>query len=101
MINCTDGSVSLATPILVPVHDPTGKIVAMSQVCDNLLPLPILADIPRGKACRCSGIQKNLQVVLEDGEAEDYLGESEQGSDEEGGHPQIRNYSQMMKGKKN
>ena len=87
IINCTDESVSLGTPMLVTVSNPTGKIVTMSQVPDNLPSLPISVDIPRGKADRCSDIWKNLQVVLEDSETEDYSGESEQGSDEEGGHP--------------
>ena len=87
MINCVDGTVSSGPPMLIPVYNDTGRAVAMSQVPNNLPPLPVSADIPRGKAGRCSGIQKNLQAVLEDSEAEDYLGESEQGSDKEGGHP--------------
>ena len=70
--------------MLVPVYDTTGRVVAMLQVPENLLLLPISADIPKGKAGRCSGIWKNLQAVLEDSKAEDYSGESEQGSD---GHP--------------
>ena len=47
MINCVDGTVSSRTPILVPVYDLTGKVVAMSQVLDNLPPLPISEDILR------------------------------------------------------
>ena len=53
VINCTDGSISLGTPSLVPVYEPTGKIVIMSQVPENLPPLPVLADIPKEKAGRC------------------------------------------------
>ena len=87
VINCIDGTVSLGTPILGPVSDSTGKVVAMLQLPDNLPPLPISADIPRGKTGRCSSIKKNLQPALEDREAEDYSGESEQGSNKEGGHP--------------
>ena len=73
--------------MLVPVYDATGRVVATSQVQDYLSPLLISADIPRGKAGRFSGIWKNLQSALEDSEAEDYSGESEQGSNEEDGHP--------------
>ena len=87
MINCINGTVFLETPVLVPVYDSTGKVVAMSQVPDNIPPLPIATDILRGKAGRCSGIWKNLHSVLEDSEVEDYLGESEKGSDEEGDLP--------------
>ena len=49
VINCTDGLVSLGTSILVQVYGPTWKIVAMSQVPENLPPLPISADIPKGE----------------------------------------------------
>ena len=59
----------------------------MSQVPDNLPPLPISADILRGKGGRCSSIQKNLHSLLDDSETEDYSGESEQGSNKEGGLP--------------
>ena len=61
----------------------------MSQVPEDLLPPPpILADILKGNTGRCSGVWKNLQVMLEDSESENYSGaESEQGSDEEGTHP--------------
>ena len=71
----------------VTVYSTTGRVVAMSQVPDNLAPQHVSADILRGKADRCSHIQKNLQLVLEDSEAEDYSRESEQGSNEEDGHP--------------
>ena len=64
-----------------------GRAMAMLQVPENLPPPAISAHILKGKAGRCSGIQKNLEEVLEDSKAEDYLEESEQGSDEEGGHP--------------
>ena len=87
VINCTDGSVLLGTLILVPVYDPTGKIVAMSQVPDNPTLLPISVDIPREKEGRCFSIWKNLQVVLEDSKAEDYSWKTKQGSDHEGDHP--------------
>ena len=87
MINCIDGTVSLVTPILVPVYNSTGKVVAMLQVPDNLPTLSISADIPIWKTERCCSIWNNLQSALEDSEAEDYSEESEQGSDEEGGHP--------------
>ena len=86
VINCIDGTVSSGTPMLVPVYDATAKIVAMSEVPDNLPPLPISADIMRGKAGRCSSILKNLQSALEDSKTKDYLEESEQVSNEEGGH---------------
>ena len=66
---------------------PTGRVVAMPQVPNNVPPLLISADILRGKAERYSGIWKNLQAVLEDSEAKDYLEKCEQGSNEEGGHP--------------
>ena len=61
--------------------------MATSQVPDNLPSLPISADIPGGKAGRCSGVWKNLQSVLEDSKAKDYMGEGELGSDEEVDHP--------------
>ena len=60
MINCVDGTVSSGTPMLVLVYDTTGRVVAMLQVPENLPPLPVSADIPRGKAGRCLGIWKNL-----------------------------------------
>ena len=50
---------------------------ALSQVPDNLPPPLVSADIQRGKAGRCSSIWKNLQSVLEDSDAEDYLGDIE------------------------
>ena len=87
MVNCVDGTVSSGTQMLVPVYNATGRVVAMSQVPDNLPSSPTSADIPRGKAGRCSGIQKKLQAVLEDSKGKDYSVESEQGSDEEGGYP--------------
>ena len=87
--------------MLVPVYDTMGRIVAMSQVPENLSPLSISADIPRGKSERCSDIWKNLQAVLEDREPEDYLEESEQGCDEDGDHPAEEKPPQMMKGKRN
>ena len=85
VIDCANGTVTLGTTNLVPVYNPTGNVVAMSRVPDNLPPPPISAVIPKGQAGRCSHIWKNLQSGLEDGEAEDYLEESEKGSDEEGG----------------
>ena len=88
MINCCNGSISLGTPMLVPVHDLTGQTMAMSQVPENLPPLAIPADIPKEKVGRCSSVWKNLQAVLEDSESDICSGsESEQGSDEEGTHP--------------
>ena len=73
------------TPMLVPVYEPTGRIVAMSQVPKNLPLLPILADILKGKAGRCFSNWKNLQVALEPSEFEIYSWEeSKKGSNEEG-----------------
>ena len=87
VINCVDGTVSSGTPMLVPVYDTRGRVVAMSHVPENLPPPPISVDIPREKAGRCPSIWKNLQGILEDSEAEEYSGKSEQGSNEESGHP--------------
>ena len=87
VINCVDGTVPSGTPMLVLVYNTMGRIVAMLQVPENLPPPPISAYILRGKAGRCSGNWKNLQAVLEDSDPKDYLGESEQGSDEEVGYP--------------
>ena len=87
VINCTDGSVSSGIPMLVIAYNFTGKIVAMSQVPGTLPPPPISVDIQRGKVDRFSGIWKNLQAVVEDSKAEDYSGESEQGSDHDGDLP--------------
>ena len=58
----------------------------MSQVPDNSSPPPISADIPRGKASRYSSVWKNLHSALEDSEAKDYLGKSEQGFNEKDGY---------------
>ena len=60
VVNCIDGIVSSGIPMLVPVYDGTGRVVAMSEVLDNFPPLPVSVDIQRGKAGRCSSIQKNL-----------------------------------------
>ena len=49
VINCVDGTLSSGTPMLVPVYDATGRVVAMSQVTDNFPPSPISADILRGR----------------------------------------------------
>ena len=73
----------------VLVYNTMGRIVAISQVPEYLPPPLISTDIPGGKAGRCSSIQKNLQAVLEDSEPGDYLGESKQGSDEEGGQGKV------------
>ena len=87
VINCTDGTVSSGAQMLVLIYNAMGRIVAMLQMPKSLPPLPVSAGILRWKARRCSGIWKNLHAVLEDSKPKDYLGESEQGSDEEGGHP--------------
>ena len=87
VINCNDGTVYLGTLMLVLVYEAMGRIVAMLQVLENLPPLPVSADILREKAGRYSSIWKKLQAVPEDSDLKDYLGESKQGSNEEGGHP--------------
>ena len=56
VINCTDGSVSCGTPMLVLVYDSKGITVDMSQVPEELPPPPILVDICRGKTDRCSRV---------------------------------------------
>ena len=61
--------------------------MSMSHVPENLPSPPILADILRGKAGKCSGIWRKQQAVPEDSEPKENLGEREQGSDEEGGYP--------------
>ena len=87
VINCTYGSVSLDTVMLVLVYNSTGKIMSKSQVPEDLPPPSISVDIPRGKTGRCSSVWKNLKVVLEDCKSENYSWvESKQGSDEEGTH---------------
>ena len=50
VIDCANGDLSFGTPILVPVYDTKGNIVAVSQVPEILSPLPILVEIPlRGR----------------------------------------------------
>ena len=54
----------------------------------DLHPSAVLAVISRGKTSRCSLVQKNQKVSLEDSKSEKYSGaESKQGSDEEGSYP--------------
>ena len=60
IIDYTNGAVSLDTPVVVLVHNTKGNIVAMSQLPEELSPLPISAGILRGKTGRCSVIHKNL-----------------------------------------
>ena len=47
VINCTDGSVSPGTAMLIPVYDSTGKIVALSQVPEDLPPPLIWTSLGR------------------------------------------------------
>ena len=101
VISCTDRLISLGTPMLLPVHDPTRNIVAMSQVPKNFPPLSISADILKGKTGRCLSVQDNLQAAQEDSESEIYFGaESEQVSDEGESILQKRDYPQMMRRKR-
>ena len=79
VIDYTNGAVSSGKPMLEPVHDTKGNIVAMPQVPGDLCLLPVSADVQRGMAVRCSMVQKSVQVVLKDSESEKYSGaESEQ-----------------------
>ena len=60
-----DGTVSLGKPMLVPVCDATGIVVAMLQVPENL-PLPsVSADILKGKAGRtCRQCWKTVRLRI-------------------------------------
>ena len=92
VIDCNNWEVPLGLPVLVPVCDAKGDVVAMFQVPEDLLPLPISVDNQGGKLRRCTVAWKNLQMMLEISEAENYSGaDSEQVSDEEGSHPAEEN----------
>ena len=72
----------------VPVYDAKGNVVAASKIPEDLPPLPVSLDIPRGKSGRCSIAWKNLKTAIEDSEPENNSGaQSEQGSDEEDSQP--------------
>ena len=99
VINCVDETGSSGSPMLVPVYNAKGKVVAMLQVQENCPSPPISADILKGKVGRCSGIQKNLQAVLEDSNADDYLGEVTKGLMKRLVTSQRKGHPQMMKDK--
>ena len=88
VIDFVIGVVSLGMLMLVLVHNTKENIVALSQMPEDLPPLPVSVDIPRAKTGRCTMVQKNLQVALKDGELVNCSGaDSKQGSDEEGSQP--------------
>ena len=60
--------------MLVLVYDSKGNIVAMSQLPEDCPPPPISVDIPRRKTDTCLIVWKNLHMVLEDSESENYSG---------------------------
>ena len=45
VINCANGSDSSSTPVLLPVYDATGKIVAMSQISEDLPHPPLVVHL--------------------------------------------------------